>query len=171
MGHVTLVAEGKAAEIERLIREPVLALGYELIRVQLSRGTNAKLQIMAERIDGEGMTVDDCAQLSKTTEAILDIENPIKEPYVLEASSPGIDRPLTRMSDFTRFSGFEAKVEIHLPIEGRRRFKGRIVGLEGSDVKLAAEGEEVALAFDNISKAKLLLTDELIAASQGANRV
>ena len=168
VGNVTLVAEGKAAEIESLIGGSVEAMGYGLIRLQLSRGTNAKLQVMVERTDGAGMTVDDCARVSKTVEAILDVENPIEEPYVLEVSSPGIDRPLTRLSDFTRFSGFEAKVEIRLPIEGRRRFKGRILGLDGSHVKLATQDEEVALAFSNIAKAKLLLTDELLEASARA---
>ncbi len=167
---MTLVAEGKAAEIESMISGSVEALGYDLVRVQLSRGANAKLQIMAERVDGVGMLVDDCALLSRTVEAILDVENPIEEPYVLEVSSPGIDRPLTRMRDFTRFCGFEARVEVSLPIDGRRRFKGRLLGLEGSDVRLAMPGEEMTFAFSNIAKAKLLLTDELINASQGANR-
>ena len=166
---MTLVAEGKAAEIESLICEPVRSLGFELVRIQLSRGVNAKLQIMAERCDETGMTVDDCALISRTAEAILDVENPIEEPYVLEVSSPGIDRPLTRMADFARFSGFEVKVEIKLPLDGRRRFKGKLLGVEDTAVKLATPDEEISLDFSNIAKAKLVLTDELIGFSQSKN--
>lgn len=168
--YVTLVAEGKAAEIEHRVRDPLQAAGYEIVRVQWSRGDRAKLQLMVERTGGDGMTVDDCAQLSRMVAAILDVEDPIEEPYVLELSSPGIDRPLTRLADFGRFSGFEAKLETRLPVAGRRRFKGRLLGLEGATVKLATPECEVALDFEDIEKAKLVLNDELLSAHQAAQR-
>ena len=163
---MTLVAEGKAAEIERIIAEPAEALGYRLVRIQLSGANQIKLQVMAERSDG-GMTLDDCARLSRSIGALLDVENPIAAPYILEVSSPGIDRPLTRPDDFQRFAGFEAKIEVRLPLDGRRRFRGRLLGLEGERVRLQSEDREVALDLSEIAKAKLVLTDDLIAASRG----
>jgi len=175
---MTLVAEGKAAEIERMIAGPIEALGYELVRVQLTGSPQLRLQIMAERRRGagagdsraDGMTVDDCASLSRAIEAVLDVEDPFSASYVLEVSSPGIDRPLTRLSDFERFAGFDAKVELRMPLDGQRRFRGRLIGVDGDDVRLLAEDREVALGFSAIEKAKLVLTDELIAASGSAHR-
>jgi ribosome maturation factor RimP len=163
-------SEGKAAEVERLIAPAVAGMGYEIVRILLSGGGRPRLQVMAERHDGEGMLLDDCVAISRAIEAILDVEDPIAGSYDLEVSSPGIDRPLTRLADFERFVGFEAKIELSLPVEGRRRWRGRILGVEGEAVCLAAQEPEgeARLPFAAIAKAKLVMTDELIAAAQGA---
>lgn len=153
-----------------LITGPLEGLGYELVRVHLSGGDRPVLQVMAERADRVAMTVDDCAEISHTVSALLDAEDPIAGSYTLEVSSPGIDRPLTRPHDFERFAGFEARVEMSKAIEGRRRFKGRILGLEAGDVSIRVDEETVRLPLDGIAKARLVLTDELIAAAGGAPR-
>lgn len=159
-------SEGKAAEVERLIAPAIEAMGYDIVRVQLSGGDRLRLQIMAERRADGGMNVDDCAAISRATAAILDVEDPIDSAYTLEVSSPGLDRPLTRLADFDRFAGFEGRVEMALPVDGRQRFRGHLLGTRGADVLLACEEGEVALPFADMHRAKLLLTDELIAASQ-----
>ncbi len=160
-------SEGLAARVEELIAPMIEDMGYDIVRVQLGGGDRRRvLQIMAERRDGEAMTVEDCADISRGAAAILDVEDPITEAYELEVSSPGLDRPLTRLSDFARFAGFEAKVETSMPRDGRRRFSGRLLGVEGVSVKLTVDGEDVVLPFEDIAKAKLVLTDELIAAHQ-----
>lgn len=141
-------------------------MGYEIVRVLLSGDRRAKLQLMIERTDGVGITVDDCAAASRATEAILDVEDPIAGTYVLEVSSPGLDRPLTRVADFERFAGFDAKIETRMPVEGRRRFRGRLLGLEGRNVRLATDLGEVALEFDQLAKAKLLPTEEMMSANR-----
>jgi ribosome maturation factor RimP len=112
------------------------------------------------------MTVDDCIALSRAIEAILDVEDPIAPGYELEVSSPGIDRPLTRSADFERFAGFEAKLETTVALEGRRRWVGRLLGLEGETLRIETKDGEVALPCAAIAKAKLLLTDDLIAAAE-----
>jgi ribosome maturation factor RimP len=155
--------EGRVAEVERLIAPAVVAMGYDIVRVLLSGKQNPRLQIMAERHDGAAMVVKDCVVLSRAIEAILDVEDPIVEAYELEVSSPGIDRPLTRPADFERFAGFEAKIETAVPIEGRRRWAGRLLGLEGETVRIETKEGEVALPCAAIAKAKLVLTDALIA--------
>lgn len=157
-------SEGKAAEIESLIGPSLGDMGYDIVRVMLSGDKRAKLQIMVERRDRAGMTVDDCASVSRAAAAILDVRDPIAGAYVLEVSSPGIDRPLTRLGDFERFAGFDARVETRMPVEGQRRFRGRLLGLDGARVRLATERGEVALDFADLAKAKLILTDDLIAA-------
>ena len=159
-------SEGKAAEVERLIGPAVEAMGYEIVRVQLSGGDRLRLQIMAERRADGTMNVDDCAEVSRAVAAILDVEDPIDSAYTLEVSSPGIDRPLTRLADFDRFAGFEVRVETALPIDGRRRFRGRLLGTRDGGVAMICEEAEVLLPFADIQKAKLVLTDELIAASR-----
>ncbi len=121
---------------------------------------------MVERHDGAGMVVKDCVVLSRAIEAILDVEDPIVEAYELEVSSPGIDRPLTRPADFESFAGFEAKIETAMPFVGRRRWTGRLLGLEGETVRIATNEGEVALPCAAIAKAKLVLTDDLIAAAE-----
>lgn len=158
-------SEGKAAEVERLIAPAVEAMGYDIVRVMLSGGDRLSLQIMAERRSDGGMNVDDCAEISRAVAAILDVEDPIDSAYTLEVSSPGLDRPLTRLADFDRFAGFEAKVEMQMPIDGRRRFRGRLVGCRDENIVLACEEGEVALPFAEMMKAKLVITDDLIAAS------
>lgn len=158
-------SEGKAAEVERLIAPAVEAMGYDIVRVLLSGGDRLSLQIMAERRSDGGMNVDDCAEISRAAAAILDVEDPIDSAYTLEVSSPGLDRPLTRLADFDRFAGFEAKVEMQMPVDGRRRFRGRLIGSRDENIVLACEEGEVALPFAEMMKAKLVITDDLIAAS------
>ncbi|MBY6266154.1 ribosome maturation factor RimP [Azospirillum sp. 412522] len=152
--------------IEQIITPSVEAMGYEVVRVQISGGQRSVLQIMAERADGAPMTVEDCADISRSVSALLDVEDPIREAYTLEVSSPGIDRPLTRLKDFERFAGFEARLESRMAIDGRKRFKGMLKGVEDGLVCVDTEQGAARLEFDNILRAKLVLTDELIRASQ-----
>ncbi len=141
-------------------------MGYEVVRVQISGGQRSVLQIMAERADGAPMTVEDCADISRSVSALLDVEDPIREAYTLEVSSPGIDRPLTRLKDFERFAGFEARLESRMATDGRKRFKGMLKGVEDGLVCIDTDQGPARLEFDNILRAKLVLTDELIRASQ-----
>jgi ribosome maturation factor RimP len=161
-------SEGLAARVEELIAPMLESMDYDIVRIQLGGGRRIVLQIMAERKDEAAMTVEDCASISRAVAAVLDVEDPITDAYELEVSSPGLDRPLTRLADFNRFAGFEAKVETSMSLDGRRRFSGRLVGVDGENVKLMVEGDEVVLPFEDIAKAKLVLTDELIAAHQVA---
>ncbi|MBR4127258.1 MAG: ribosome maturation factor RimP [Alphaproteobacteria bacterium] len=146
--------------------EPICnEMGYELVRLQLQGGNTRKvLQIMAERKDRKAMTVEDCADLSRAISPVLDEKDPIEDNYTLEVSSPGIDRPLVKLADFDRFKGFEAKVEALSLINGRKRFSGRLQGIDGNDVILLFEGYNVRIPFNQVAKAKLVLTDELLAA-------
>lgn len=159
-------SEGKAAEVEDLIADAVVAMGYDIVRVMLSGNQRPRLQIMAERHDDQGMTLDDCVQVSRLVEAILEVEDPIAGSYELEVSSPGLDRPLTRLADFARFAGHEAKLETLLPVEGRRRWRGRLLGVAGESVRLGLDEGEVELPFRDLAKAKLVVTDELLAAAR-----
>ncbi|WP_425051048.1 ribosome maturation factor RimP [Psychromarinibacter sp. S121] len=157
------------APIDRRLAEiltPIIeGMGFELVRVRLLGGKTKTVQVMAERPDG-GIEVDECADISNAISAVLDVEDPIDDNYTLEVSSPGIDRPLTRLKDFDTFEGYEAKLETTELIDGRRRFKGVLAGTEGDEVLVSLEdqGEEVTigLKFDWLSDAKLVLTDELI---------
>ena len=158
----------KAAIDRRLAKiiTPVIEdLGYELVRIRLMSGKTTTLQIMAEKPEG-GIEVDDCAAISTAVSAIMDVEDPILDAYTLEVSSPGIDRPLTRLKDFDMWVGYEAKIETTELIDGRRRFKGAISGTEGDEVLIQIEdqGEEVVigLKFEWLEDAKLILTDDLI---------
>ncbi|WP_151719103.1 ribosome maturation factor RimP [Gemmobacter serpentinus] len=146
---------------------PVIeGLGFELVRIRLMGGKTRILQIMVDRPDG-GIEVDECATCSTAVSAVLDVEDPIEDNYVLEVSSPGIDRPLTRLKDFDMWVDYEARLETTELIDGRRRFKGVLQGTEGDEVLIEIEegGETltIGLQFDWLSDAKLLLTDELIA--------
>lgn len=153
------------AHLRRLIEPTAKSLGFELVRVAWTgRGVPPVLQIMAERPDGT-MVVEDCAELSHAISALLDVEDPIAGDYVLEVSSPGIDRPLVRQGDYERFKGHVAKLEMRQMIEGRKRFRGRLGGLRGEDVILTTDDGEVALPLGDIDKARLVLTDDLVAAS------
>ena len=148
------------------IIEPVIEdLGFELVRVRLMGGDTKTLQIMADKPDG-GIEVDDCAKISTEVGATLDVEDPLEDAYALEVSSPGIDRPLTRLKDFQTWEGYEAKLETSEMIDGHKRFKGQLMGIEGEDVLIEIEhhGEPttIGLKFDWLSDAKLVLTDELI---------
>ncbi len=148
------------------IVEPVAVdMGLELVRLRLMGGQHPTLQIMAQKPDGT-MEVEDCARLSTAVSAVLDVEDPISDAYTLEVSSPGIDRPLTRLKDFEQWAGFEAKVETSEAIDGRKRFKGTVQGTEGDEVLLEIEDKgqpvTIGLKFDWLADAKLVLTDELI---------
>jgi len=156
--------------IAALIAPTLEAMGYELVRVMSTGGRRPTLQVMAERLDRKGMTVDDCAEISRAVSVILDVEDPIKDAYQLEVSSPGIDRPLIKPIDFERFSGFEARVETDRLIGGQRKFKGRLLGLEDGAVRLALPEGEQSIPFSSIRKAKLVLTDDLLAAKEGIER-
>lgn len=151
--------------IEALVAPALAAMGYNVVRIQLSGQQRKRLQVMIERSDRRAIVVDDCAEVSRALSAILDVEDPIPGAYTLEVSSPGIDRPLVRADDFDRFAGFAARVELGRPLDGRRRFTGRIVGVEDGQVRLRLESEEdVGLPVADILRAKLVLTDDLIAA-------
>lgn len=153
-----------ADRIADLVRPTVEGLGYSLVRVQISGRQRLRLQIMAERADDQPMQVDDCAALSRALSAVLDVEDPIAAAYTLEVSSPGIDRPLTRLADFDRFAGFEARIELSRPVDGRRRFRGRLLGTSGERVRLAIEGGELEVDWADVHSGKLVLTDALLAA-------
>lgn len=155
-----------ADDIAPLIEPSLEAMGYRLVRVAFLGAGRATLQIMAERFDGAPMTVDDCGEISRSVSALLDVADPIAGAYMLEISSPGIDRPLTRPEDYDRFAGFEAKIELERPFDGRKRFRGRLLGRADDHVRLRGETGEVHLPLADISKAKLVLTDDLLAATR-----
>ena len=159
--------------IEDIVAPTIAGMGYELVRVAMSKG--GTLQIMAEPADGRPMDVEGCALLSRALSAVLDVEDPIPGRYTLEVSSPGIDRPLTRPKDYSRWAGHVARLETAEPIEGRRRFKGTLLGLADDVVRLRLDdGAEAAVPLSAVSKAKLELTDALIEehrlAQQGASQ-
>ena len=153
------------AAIDRRIAEiitPVIEdMGFEVVRVRLMTGKESILQIMVQRPDGQ-IEVDECAQVSTAISATLDVEDPIVDVYTLEVSSPGIDRPLTRLKDFDQWEGFEAKIETDELIDGRRRVKGQLAGTEGDEVLITITEGTIGLKFEWLSDAKLVLTDELI---------
>lgn len=149
-------------KIEDIVSPTVTGMGYELVRVAMSRG-GGTLQIMIEPADGRPMDVEDCATLSRALSAVLDVEDPIPSAYTLEVSSPGIDRPLTREKDYVRWAGHVARLETTQPIEGRRRFKGTLLGLENGTVRIRLDdGKEADVPLSQISRAKLELTDVLL---------
>jgi ribosome maturation factor RimP len=159
-----------AGKIESTIGPSLAAMGYSIVRVAFTGGrSRPTLQIMAERLDDVAMSVEDCETISHTVSALLDVADPIDSAYQLEISSPGIDRPLTRRADYERFAGFEAKIEMLRPVGGQRRFRGKLMGLEGGDAKLLVGTETLLLPLDAIARAKLVLTDELIAATTPQN--
>ena len=150
------------------IAEPVIEdLGYRLVRVKVSASEGCTVQIMAEQPDGS-MTVEDCEAISRALSPMLDVADPVDRSYRLEVSSPGIDRPLVRKSDFERFAGHLVKIEMEVPVNGRKRFRGELAGTKGDTARLrrddAGEGEEaeVLLPIEEMSEAKLVLTDELV---------
>ncbi len=145
---------------------PVIeGMGFELVRVRLMGGKTRILQIMADKAEG-GIDVDECGQISTAVSAVLDVEDPIEDNYVLEVSSPGIDRPLTRLKDFEVWKGWESRIETTELIDGRRRFKGTLAGTDGDEILIEIEeaGEmlTIGLKFDWLSDAKLILTEDLI---------
>ncbi len=156
--------------VQQLIESSVGDLGFDIVRVQISGKERPAMQIMVEHKGGpgdrQGMTVDDCAAVSRAVSALLEVEDPVKGPYTLEVSSPGLERPLVRIGDFERFQGHQAKIEVNRPLDGRRRFKGRLLGVEGDTVRILVDGIEVDLPHPDIHRAKLLMTDDLIAAAK-----
>ena len=156
----------KTDTVAAMIEPTLQAMGYALVRVAVVGGVGRPtLQVMAERADNAAMSVDDCADISQAISAVLDVEDPIAGSYMLEVSSPGIDRPLVRKADYDRFAGFEARLETAEPIGGRKRFRGRLLGTGAETVKLKLDtGDEIELPLARIERAKLVLTDELIAA-------
>ena len=152
--------------IAQMIEPSLTAMGYRLVRVVMTSGRRATLQVMAERLDDLPITLDDCTQISHSVSSMLDVADPIAGGYTLEISSPGIDRPLVRKEDYDRFSGCEAKIELAVPLDGRRRFRGRLLGTSGGAVRLLTEAGEARLPLDTVARAKLVLTDDLIALSQ-----
>ena len=151
------------SQLEPIIAPAVEAAGFRLVRLRLMGGHRKTLQVMAERADGR-MNVEDCAQLSRALSDFLEREDPIEGEFVLEVSSPGIDRPLTREIDFARWSGHDAKIELNAPDgTGRKRFRGKLLGLDGNDVAIDVEGARLTFPFGSIAEAKLVLTDELVA--------
>lgn len=162
---VDLIA--KAAIDRRLagiVQPTIEGLGFELVRLRLMGGKRNTLQIMAERPDG-WIEVDDCARISRAVSAVLDVEDPIGGEYVLEVSSPGIDRPLTRLKDFERYEGYEVKIETAEAIDGRKRFKGVLAGVQDGEILVEIPEGVIGLDFGLLADAKLVLTDELIAES------
>ena len=148
----------KLAELLNPILED---LGFEMVRVRLSNGNPSTLQIMADRLDGQ-IGVDELAEINTSVGTILDVEDPIPENYTLEISSPGIDRPLTRKKDFDSFQGFEAKIETTEPIDGQRRFRGVLAGVNNDEVLINLEEGTIGLKFTWLSEARLVLSDDLI---------
>ena len=155
--------------IAQMIEPSLAAMGYGLVRVAMTNGRRATLQIMIERLDELPITLDDCTQISHSVSSLLDVADPIAGGYSLEISSPGIDRPLVRKEDYDRFSGCEARIELAAPLDGRRRFRGRLLGSSEGIVRLLTEAGEARLPLDTVARAKLVLTDDLIARAQRKN--
>ena len=147
-------------------------MGYNIVRIRVQSGKRAKVQIMAERQSDGLMDVDDCAKLSRAISSTLEVEDPIDGAYVLEVSSPGLDRPLTSLGDFEAYVGYLARLELDRMVEGRKRFRGVLAGTNNDAVEINLDGEDdtAEIPFAWISEAKLLITDELIAAGQAANK-
>lgn len=154
------------------LAEPIAEdLGLRIVRVRVMAGKRKTVQIMAERISDGLMAVENCEGLSRELSALMEVEDPISDAYVLEVSSPGLDRPLTDISDFDTYEGYLARIELDRMVEGRKRFRGVLVGVEDGHVDINLDGETdntASIPFDWISEAKLLITDELIEAGQKA---
>ncbi len=166
--HKRLIVEtGPAARVASLIEPTIEQLGFRLVRVKISSTNGCTVQIMAERPDGT-MAVSDCEQVSRAISPVLDLEDPISQAYYLEISSPGIDRPLVRASDFERWTGYDAKIEMAVPVDGRKRYRGFVRGVEGDHLLLelpdAKPGEDalVQLRLADLGDARLVLTDDLV---------
>jgi ribosome maturation factor RimP len=163
-----IVEQGMAARVAAIAGPVLIGLGYRLVRVKISGTASLTVQIMAERADGS-MTIEDCEVSSRALSPVFDVEDPIDREYRLELSSPGIDRPLVRRSDFVRYAGHEAKIEMEVPLGTQKRFRGIVLGVEGDAARLrprdAAEGETVLLPITDMAEARLMLTDALVAES------
>ncbi len=158
---------GLEARIAGLVAPTLTSMGYELVRVQVMGKQRPTVQIMADRADGAQISVEDCEAISHAVGAVLDVEDPISGAWSLEVSSAGIDRPLTRLKDWVRFAGHLARAELAVPMEGRKRFQGVILGADAETARLRLEdGTDVALPMAEIRRAKLVLTDALIEAAK-----
>jgi ribosome maturation factor RimP len=155
------LAIATASHLEPVFEPVIEKAGFKLVRLRITGGASKTLQIMAERPDGS-MDVEGCATLSHVLLDFIEAEDPIEGDYEIEVSSPGIDRPLTRLMDFARWSGHEAKIELHAPVNGRKRFRGVLLGLDGQDVAIRADGADIKFPFRSLANAKLVLTDKLI---------
>lgn len=158
---------GLSDRVEQRITPTIESMGYDIVRVQISGNDRMELQVMVERQDQKQLDVEDCASVSRAISALLDVDDPIDSAYTLEVSSPGLDRPLVRLQDFDRFAGYEAKVEAERPIGGRKKFRGRLIGLEENVIKISVGDTVMEVPFADIKRAKLILTDELIARAEG----
>lgn len=164
--------EGKYMQkhyLQDLIEPVVTKAGYELVRVMSIGQVNQTLQVMIDKLDGTDITVDDCAKVSRLLSDMLDEKDPIADKYSLEVSSPGLDRPLTKIEHFKRYTGYEIKLETEEKVENRKRFKGKITEVADNNVILAAEEATYTIPFDLIAKAKLVITDELWEEYQSAH--
>ena len=141
-------------------------MGYELVRLVVMGRERPTVQIMADRADGAPIAVEDCEAISRAVSAILDVDDPIPGAWTLEVSSPGIDRPLTRVKDWNRYAGHLARAEVDVPVDGRKRFSGIVLGANDVAARMRLDDDsEVALPFENMRRARLVLTDALIAAT------
>jgi len=157
---------GLEAKIAGMISPQLNNLGYDLVRVAVLGRERPTVQIMADRVDGSQISVDDCERITHAVSAVLDVEDPLPGAWTLEVSSAGIDRPLTRVKDWVRFAGHQARVEMLMPLEGRRRFTGIVLGADEAHARLRLDdGSDVLLPLNDVRRAKLLLTDALIAAT------
>ncbi len=152
----------RADRIEGLIAPTLAQMGYDLVRVLVSGRTSPLLQVMAERHDGRPMDVDHCAEISRALSALLEAEDPIAGAYTLEVSSPGLDRPLTKAADYARFAGRVAKIETVRPLDGRRRFQGRLAGGDGETVRLDTPDGQVAIALADIVRGRLVVDETVM---------
>ena len=165
-----IIEPGLSARVATIAEPVIETLGYRLVRVKVSAADGCTVQVMAERPDGS-MTVEDCEALSRALSPVFDVADPVDRAYRLEVSSPGLDRPLVRKSDFDRHAGHLVRIEMEVPVDGRKRFRGTLIGTEGDAARLrrddAKEGEaaEALLRIEDMSEAKLVLTDELVAAA------
>ena len=163
-----MVATAEERRVIDLIEAPLEAMGFDLVRVKLMGSTRRTLQIMAEPLAERAMTVEDCVEVTDAISPILDVEDPIKSAYSLEVSSPGIDRPLTKPAHFARYAGFEAKLSTTEPIDGRKRYRGPMKGMADGAVVIEIDGTDRRVPFEMVDEAKLVMTDDLLAAHMDA---
>jgi ribosome maturation factor RimP len=162
---------GLEARVADLVIPTLADLGYELVRVAITGKDRPTVQIMADRTDGVAVGIEDCETISRAIGAVLDVEDPIPAAWTLEVSSPGIDRPLTRPKDWNRFAGHLARAEVAIPVDGRKRFSGTVLGADAEHARLRLEdGTDVALPLADIRRARLVLTDALIAATEATTK-
>src|SRR3954452_18362356 len=171
-----VVEPGVAARVSAIAGPVLQGMGYRLVRIKISGESGCTVQIMAERPDGS-MQIEDCEAISRALSPVLDVADPIDRAYRLEISSPGIDRPLVRRSDFARYAGHLVKIEMAVPHQGRKRFRGALGGIDGASVRLhrddirPGEDAEVMLVMEDIADARLVLTDELVAESMRRGKI